>query len=80
MCEAEDKHPGPTGDSHGKAHTDIWTEAVSKKEKGEDDSKEATEAADRWINHGFWGCKLRPDNEEGKVCTNAVSKAKPTLT
>lgn len=51
-----------------------------KKEKSEEHNKEETEAANRWINHGFWERKLQPENQDGKVRTNAVSKAKPTQT
>lgn len=85
MYEAEDKHPGPNDANHGPSHDRHGpprhlNRGGIKKEKGEDHSKEVTEAAKRWMNHGFWVCKLQPDNQEGKVGINAVSKAKPTLT
>ena len=50
MYEAEDKHPGPTGGSHGPSHdshgppSHLNRDGV-KKEEGEYHSKEATEAA-----------------------------------
>lgn len=60
--------------------TQTSEQRLVKSEKSGEHSKEVTEAADRGINRGFWGCKLQPDNQERKVHINAVSKAKPTLT
>lgn len=52
MYEAEDKHPGPTDDNHGPSRDRHGpprhlNRSGVKKEKGEDHSKEVTEAANR---------------------------------